>query len=67
MRDNAVRENPSKESVNGVSSHQQPFDALLGSVQIYDASGEGVCSNRQSAVIWGRGGLAKSSYNFYSG
>jgi len=26
----------------------------------------GGCSNRQSAVIWGRG-LARSSYNFYSG
>jgi len=24
-----------------------------------------ICSNRQSAVIWGRR-LAKSSYNFYS-
>jgi len=30
--------------------------------------GEGVCSNRQSVVIWGRRrGLAKSSCNFYSG
>jgi len=28
---------------------------------------EGVCSNRQSAVKWGRGDLAKMSYNFYSG
>jgi len=28
---------------------------------------EEVCSNRQSAIIWGRGDLAKSSYNFYSG
>jgi len=27
---------------------------------------EGVCSNRQSAVIWGRS-LVKSSYYFYSG
>jgi len=29
--------------------------------------GRGVCSNRQSAVIWGRRDLSKSSYNFYSG
>jgi len=28
---------------------------------------EGVCSNRQSTVIWEEGGLAKSSYNFYIG
>jgi len=28
---------------------------------------EGIYSNRQSAVIWGEGGLAKSSYNLYSG
>jgi len=27
--------------------------------------GRGICSNHQSAIIWGRG-LAKSSYNFYS-
>jgi len=29
--------------------------------------GEGVCSNRQSAVIWGEKGLTKSSYYFYCG
>jgi len=27
---------------------------------------EGVCSNRQSTVIWEEGSLAKLSYNFYS-
>jgi len=28
---------------------------------------EGICSNRQSAIIWGRRDLAKSLYDFYSG
>jgi len=33
-------------------SYQMP----LGNVQSYDASGgRGVCSNRQSVVIWGEG------------
>jgi len=41
----------------------------LGKVKVsYGASGrEEGCSNRQSAVIWEMGNLAKSSYNFYSG
>jgi len=52
--------------LNAVDGPQSYCTALRErSYTIWRFAGEGVCSNRHSAVIWERGGLAISSYNIY--